>query len=202
MKIYMNKMMKKLIAAGSTLALLTNVGVALAVDSDLNDDQSTVINQSVTAGALTIQAPVDTSMSSVQVSSAEQTSTGEAVDLKIDDARGAKPVDRLGWSATVTSTDFDDAATKLPGDALSTLPVAGHFTVTPNELEVGTDTLSTGVSLGSEYTLLGTSDPATVATSVATNGNGRYIMDLGLSLLVDENPEAAVYAATMTFTVS
>jgi len=205
----MTKIMKKLIAAGSGLVLLANATPVLA--GALNDDVTTVVNQGVNAGALTMQAPDDVTMDDVTVSSESQTVGGgafsgdgasnEANNWKVDDARGHKPTLRPGWSLTVVADDFSD------GDAEESVIDVTNLTTTPNDAEAFFSAVVGEMSLGSAAAFAdaddnGTSDANTVATAAAQNGRGRFQGDLGLTLVVPANTDAVDYSTTLTYTIS
>lgn len=196
----MNKLTKQLIGAGAGLSLLASsvMPVFAVKPSELDGDADTKIGQTITAGVLSMKAPADTTLTAEEVSSGEQTATGQAANLLVDDARGNKPSQRAGWALTVSSSDFSD------GDATeeSVIDVT-NFTVTPSGLGTAAGTDSDGVSLGTGgVAFTSTSNQVNVATAVTGEGEGRYDMDLDLSLVLPENQEVAVYEATMTFTIS
>ena len=205
----MTKIMKKLIAAGSGLVLLANASPVLAVV--LNDDVTTVVNQGVNAGVLSMQAPDDVTMDDVTVDSNTQTvgggsftgdgATNEANNWKVDDARGHKLSLRPGWDLTVVAEDFSDGA----GEE-SVIDVT-NLTTTPNDPQAFYGAVVGEMDLGAAAAFTdadndGTSDANTVATANATEGRGRFQGDLGLTLVVPANTDAADYSTTLTYTIS
>ena len=206
----MNKLTKQLIGAGAGLSLLaSSVMPVFAVALGDKTGQTTLVNQGVNAGLLTLESPEAVTMDDVTVSTAAQTvgggaftgdgATNEANNWKVDDARGHKPSSVPGWSLTATALDFSDGAG-------STIDVT-NMTVTPNDAEVLAPAVLGEMTLGGATSLLddnddGNSDAATVATAPALGGRGRYQGDLGLTLVVPANTDAADYSTTITFTVS
>ncbi len=206
----MTKTIKKLIATGSSLVLLANAASPILAVA-LNDDVTTVVNQGVNAGALTMQAPDDVTMDDVTVSSDTQTVGGgafsgdgdsnEANNWKVDDARGHKPTLRPGWSLTVVADDFSD------GDAEESVIDVTNLTTTPNDAEAFFSANVADMSLGGAAAFTdadddGTSDANSVASAPATKGRGRFQGDVGLTLVVPANTDAVEYSTTLTYTVS
>lgn len=209
-----NKMrMAKIISTAAVLGtLLQPVSVwATALDNDV----ASVVNQTVNAGALTMQAPADITLPAITVDSAAQTigytSASEAVggdiankelqNWKVDDARGHKPSQVPGWSLTVTMTDFSDHLAEESVIALE------NITLSPNDKEVSGAANVADVNLGLEEPLTesgtaGVSVAKTVATAPALKGRGRFQGDLGFKMVVPSNTDAATYVSTATLTVS
>lgn len=199
----MNKLTKKLIGAGAGLSLLASSAMPV-VGAALNNDATTLVQQGINAGALTLEAPVDVTLADITVSSAEQSVTGEAQDWKVDDARGHKPADVPGWSLTVTATDLSDA--HLSPLETSSIAVT-NLTVTPNDPQAFFAADVNDMSLGGATIMAdsnsdGTSDAATVATAAVTEGRGRFQGDTTIDWVIPSNSDATTYRSTMTFTVS
>lgn len=170
---------------------------------------TTGVTLGVGAGALTFTAPTAVTLGAITASTVNQTTTGEAANWIVDDARGVKTATTPGWSLTASATDFADVA------GTSTIDVT-NLKVTPNELERRNGTTSAYASYsGSQAALAnisgvtltdtdnnGTSDTVSVAIATLGNGKGNYQGDLGLSLLVPADSDAVTYNSTITFTVS
>jgi hypothetical protein len=188
-----NSGLARSLAIGLVAALLAAVLAKGTVWAANTMSGSTDVTQTITADSFTLTVPTSTTMSSVTVSTAVQTTTGTVTDIHVDDARGDYPA--LGWNLTVASSNFSHTSnTSIPDIDVTNL------TVTPQNLRNDTGSSLTGVSLGSSHNFTGTTDQATVATAVSGAGNGSYYMDLGLSLNIPANQYAGSYEATLTFT--
>lgn len=203
----------KAFALASSLLLLTQT-VAMGFDmtqtggpSQLDNIPSHVVSLVADGGLLTLDTPTDVSLGEIIVSTADQTTTGEAVGLKMDDARGDKPSNAPGWSVTATMSDFSDVLTKVDAlDELSVIDIT-NMTVAPNGLVEFNEASVVGVSEGSSITLAdtgddGVSDAFNWVTASETNGRGRYEADVSYSLVVPANSDAADYSSDMVVTIA
>lgn len=184
---------------------LTLAPVVMA--APLTGDAATMVTQRVHAGVLTLQAPGDVDMGTITVSTQVESTTATAENFMVDDARGKK--NPAGWSAVVTMTNFSgtaDDATTVTIPFVDTVAAHNNYTLSPLNL-VEYNGADPGVVLGSaeeltESTTAGLSNPKTVMTAAAGEGQGRYGSDMQIDLRVPANSAAADYTSTMTFTVA
>ena len=195
----MKNIVKRIVAAGVGLGLLASPVMA----APLNNDDATVFQQGILAGALTLQAPADVTLADITVSSEQQAVEGEMADWKVDDARGHKPAAIPGWSLTMTASDLTD--THLAPEEVSNIDVT-NLTVTPNDAQAFFSADVADMSLGGATALLdtgddGTSDAATIATAAALYGRGRFQGDVEMDWIIPANSDATTYRSTMTYTL-
>ena len=195
----MKNIVKRIVAAGVGLGLLASPVMA----APLNNDDATVFQQGILAGALTLQAPADVTLADITVSSEQQAVEGEMADWKVDDARGHKPAAIPGWSLTMTASDLTD--THLAPGEVSNIDVT-NLTVTPNDAQAFFSADVADMSLGGATALLdtgddGTSDAATIATAAALYGRGRFQGDVSMDWVIPANSDATTYRSTMTYTL-
>ncbi|HPN67051.1 MAG TPA: hypothetical protein PLZ62_00130 [bacterium] len=153
---------------------------------------STDINAQVNPGTLSISAPANATMTSIDLDTlpdAGGDSTGTISGVVVKDHRAGAP----GWSATATCSDFSSGSDTITVD---------NLTITPSTITAIGNSSLTGVSAGSAHTYSNTSDPASLMTATASNGRGRYQQDEGLSLFVDISTVPGTYSATVTETVA
>lgn len=158
---------------------------------------NTQLNLNVLVGSLsqTVSSDIgggnEVKLNSVDVTTAPPTGVDTTGDFNttVRDHRGLA----IGWSQTVTCTDFTSGADVIPVTNLSIVPT----TLTP----IGTSD-PTGVHLGPSHNFANTSDAATIIFADAGRGQGRYDIYNLLNLHVDKNTPVGLYVSTMTVTIS
>lgn len=141
-------------------------------------------------GSLTLSAPSNTTLSTVQLSFPRPNATGSLGTTTATDTRGTN----VGWSLVATCTNFTDGG--------NTIAVT-NLTIDPDNATLDAVTGSlTGVTAGVQHTFAGTSDPANVITASSGEGTGSYEIDPNLSLSIPAGAFTGNYSATMTLTLN
>lgn len=160
-----------------------------------NSNQTNVNNlkRHVYSGIFSVEAPQNENLSSVIVSSSNQSSTGKIgegtgnSDIKVIDDRGTNE----GWSVTMTMTDFF---------AGSEVMEVSNMTVTPTSVNI-IDGSGEGVNAGSQHTFASDSDPATVMIAQNGYGTGTYWNDVNMNFNVPAYSIAGEYSAVVDFSL-
>lgn len=200
--------MKKLIRIGTSLMLFLGILSSSATANAATFGSTTKVK--VKAVGLTISAPAQVDMGEISVDVQDQTVTGLISDIVVTDLRGKKT--SLGWSATVTATEFleeTDRALKIPftrmtlevpSPAQSGAAANSHFAVSAGD---AADVTFFAATRGfSDADNDGTSDPVSLMSAPASHGAGRYSLSVMLKLLVPAFQPAGSYSAVLTETVS
>lgn len=164
----------------------------------------------VKAASLTISAPAQVDMGEITVDVEDQTVTGVISDIVVTDLRGKKTP--LGWSATVTATEFleeTDRTLKIPftkmtlevpSPAQGAAAANSHFSVRAGDPADITFFSTTRGFPDADND--GTSDPISLMSAPSGHGAGRYSLSVVLKLLVPAFQPAGTYSAVLTETVS
>lgn len=184
----------------SAFMLVTVLSLVLFAPSQVSAaariQQSSVVNTSVKGKSLTLTAPASATMGAVDVAVTPTEATGTLAGIQVADLRGKKPP--LGWSLTITATDFVSAgADKIPVTALK-IGVAQY------QFLAGTDG---GIIVPGTISLLdsknnGVSDAATLLNANSGFGAGQFSISPILKLLVPAFSVAGDYQSTLTLTLS
>ncbi len=158
---------------------------------------NTQLNLNVLVGSLsqTVSSDIgggnEVKLNSVDVTTAPPTGVDTTGDFNttVRDHRGLA----IGWSQTVTCSDFVSGTDVIPVSSLSIAPT----TLTP----IGVSD-PTGVHLGPTHNFANTSDAATIIYAAAGRGQGRFDIYNILTLHVDKNTPVGLYVSTMTVTIS
>jgi len=144
-----------------------------------------------TSGELTLSTPASISLSSLQVSTTDTTSSGVVPDITVIDSRLGAP----GWTLSATVNNF--VATDSSNFTIS---VAGKLTNTPGTTLI-TNGNSTGVQPGNVKTVTSTVDPAPILSTSSGNGTGNYKVETGIDLIVPPFVRASAYNSSYIFTL-
>jgi hypothetical protein len=200
----MNKFAKALVL-GLVVYLTLVPSVAAA---PLVEDSDTVITQIISAGALTIKAPLDVELPAVTVSSEVEDTNITAEDFLVDDARGLKPLSQPGWTFNATMSKLTDGAgSEIPfEDVNSTRENKLVYKLSPLNLVAYNNANLEGVNTGLSESLVeagtsGVSEPKMIMSATTGAGKGRYGCDVKIDLQIPANSDAAEYESTMIFTL-
>lgn len=167
----MNKI-TRLAITGVAVAGLTLVG---AMPAQAADTTATV---EVQGGVLSIEAPGSVSLSSVIPGG---TATGTLTGVAVTDATA----DAIGWTASVTISDFTSGVNTIPASAVTYVPTTAQ--------RVGTATVTESTA---------TSGTGTVQTATAVTGNNTATWGATLSVQIPTDALAASdYTAILTHSV-
>lgn len=206
--------MKKLaitsIAIGAVMVFAPIASAATTADSKLTQliNAGTLSTSITNASGSPVPDP-SFAMSAVNVSTAQQTSTGkfgsETQRIVVDNPGGANNGWTLSLNATTPGTGKWTAASGGANYAYNGTAATGQLTVNPQSGSVNpTGSYNpTGITLGSQATFTGAT-PITLATAAAQSDdiwNG-YFKDIDLTQTIPANTPAGTYTINMTQTVA
>lgn len=158
--------------------------------------KSSKLTTSVKPNSLTLSAPASATMNPIDVSADEVETTGTMVGIEVTDLRGKKPP--LGWSLTVTTTDF-----KSPDNDV--IPLT-RFKMLVNQYQfIGG--IDGGISIPGTVAFAdpnndGISDAAALLIAKTGFGAGKFSISPILRLLVPAFTIAGDYQSTLVLTLS
>lgn len=195
------KLLKKLsltVLAVCGVATMLFIGQSVAFAAQ----QQSQILISVKGKGLTLSAPAAVDMGSIDVNVEDTILNGAFNGIVVTDLRGNKTP--LGWSATITASEFadkDDPTLKIPFSQMNLTPGTNpHFQVVagdPNGL--------TYINTAKQFTDGngdGISDPLSLITAPAGKGAGQYSISVILKLVIPAFTPAGNYGMVLTSTVS
>ncbi|MEK7524496.1 MAG: hypothetical protein AAB588_05725 [Patescibacteria group bacterium] len=188
-----------LVSLFSLLAMPTAEGAAIVSKSKVR----------VKPQGLSIGAPASVDMGEIPVDTMEQTVQGVINNIVVTDLRGNKAP--LGWSATLTATDFiedTDYQLKIPMGRMSLdIPSAAQLPAGQSYFRVlagdgaGVTFFNTGRAF-SDANRDGISDPVSLMNALAGRGVGKFDISLLLKVNIPPFNPAGSYTSTLTETVS
>lgn len=189
-----NSNLKKIFFAGALVCAvfamqLSHIANAAAV-------QSSKLVAPVKAGSLQLTVPGSSTISSIDVSATDLETTGIVNDIQVTDLRGKKTP--LGWSLTVTATNFQTIDSDL-------IPIARFkMAVSQYKFINGADG---GIVVPGTVSFIdgnndGVSDAATLLFAKPGFGAGQFSISPILKLLVPAFTVAGDYQSTLTLTIS
>jgi len=158
---------------------------------------NTLINLNVVGGSLSqmifsdVSGDNEVKLDPIDITTAPPTGADTTGDFNtiVRDHRGLA----IGWSQTVTCTDFVSGTNIIPVTNLSITPI----TIAP----IG-DSKLTGVHLGSSHIFLNVADAATIVSADPGYGQGRFDIYNHFNLHVDKATPVGLYKSTITVTVN